>query len=393
MTTKQANRLMAEVIKQKEEIDFTELSDRVQSELGIQESSANAYIHSSNETDVLRREGRKVVSQPTESTPTSPSDSTMETGETAVGMDAGGSTEEKYGSLTILEDVGHPAVPEGHDDYIRRRMGEKGTGLGTKTDVEIVTSTMNNKDFGTLLVGKHGVGKDKLILHICEKTNRPMLRLVGNDDPDFVNTLVGSYAPNEDGEFEHRKGLLTMAIEHGYVFMIDEFNALSGKVQTMLNMILEDSNQSQLVIPETNEVVEPHPEFRFVATQNPNEVGYGGREMLDHATASRFFQIDLPPLPHKGEKRVVASQTKWDSDNDDLNMLLRPDGGIVSGIRTQYEMGNISTWVSTRDVIQIAQMAHSIGDVQAASELVLVGRASPEDEEPIRSSINDQNWS
>lgn len=399
MTSNEANSVMANVIEENGKTAFKDMSKKLMDECSIAQSTANTYIHDSAEIEVLRRDGVRYVVERKSSL-----DEIQETVSPTAGLDVekkeeeeinnevGGPTGETFHGLSVLEDVGHPDVPEGHQTYIPRRMGERSTELGKNTDLDIVTNTMESDNFGTLLVGKHGVGKDKLILHICEETNRPVIRMVGNDDPDFVSLLVGSYAPNDDGDFEHREGLLTKAIKNGYVFVIDEFNALSGKVQTMLNMILEDSTQSQLTIPETNEVVEPHDEFKFVATQNPNEVGYGGREMLDHATASRFFPVDIPPLPPEGEKRVVASQTDLEVDDNSLDMLLKEKTGIVTSIRNMHDIGNISTWVSTRDVIQIAEMASNLGDVKAATELILTGRAAPEDEEPIRSSIRDQNW-
>lgn len=394
MPSKQSKQVMRSVIEEngEETVLFTELVETLQDKCGIAERSAETYIHDFKETLVTKNtEGQRVVSLTDGEEEVEMTGSGQVQGD-SVAMEVGEATDEDVGNLAVLENVGHPMVPSGHDDYVPRRMGEESTALGKIIDTRAVANTMSNPDFSTLLVGKHGIGKDKLILHLCEKTNRPLIRLVGNDDADFVSLLVGGYSPDENGDFRHQKGLLTLAIEYGYVFMIDEFNALSGKVQTMLNMILEDSDQKQLVIPETNEVIEPHDEFRFVATMNPNEVGYGGREMLDHATSSRFFPIDLPPLDEEAERRVVASQTDWSKDSDALDMLLRSNGGIVSSIRNNYEMGNISTWVSTRDVIQIAQMSQPLDSVEAATEMVLTGRATPEDEEAIRSTIRDQNW-
>jgi nitric oxide reductase NorQ protein/cobaltochelatase CobS len=334
-------------------------------------------------------DGGKVVVDPEESDETIIHDS-----DGMLEQEVGDPRGDTFGELPVLEDNGHPEVPREHETgYIRRRMtGGSYSSLSRKTDVQVVSSAMADSDFSTLLIGKHGVGKDKLILHICAKTNRPVIRLVANDDPDFIDLLVGTYQPNGDGDFVHKKGLLTIAIENGYTFVIDEFNALTGKVQTMLNMILESSDQNQLTIPETNEVIEPHEQFRFVATQNPNEVGYGGREDLDQATSSRFIPIEVPPLETSGEKKVVAGQTSWDENDRELDILLSEDGGVITGIRSLKEMGKVSTWVSTRDVIQIGRMAERLGDVQAAAELVLLGRASPEDKDAIQSNLQDQNW-
>lgn len=389
--SKQADKLLAEILDGREDgIPWDNAVREVRHSCGVQQNTAEQYVRRSENAVVEEKiDGGKVVIAPEFSGETVVHDE-----DDVLEMEVGEPTGDTFGELPILKDVGHPEVPRSHaTGYIRRRMGgDDYSGLSRKTDVQVVSATMADPDFSTLLIGKHGVGKDRLVLHICAKTNRPVIRLVANDDPDFIDLLVGTYQPDEDGNFTHKKGLLSVAIENGYVFVIDEFNALSGKVQTMLNKILEGSDQNQLVIPETNEVIEPHEQFRFVATQNPNEVGYGGREDLDQATSSRFIPVEVPPLQTSGEKKVVAGETHWDEDDAALDTLLSDDGGVITGIRSLKDMGKVSTWVSTRDVIQIGRMAEKLGDVRSAAELVLVGRAAPEDKDAIQSNISDQNW-
>lgn len=388
--SEQANKLLKELIEDNPNgLPWEHAVTEIVATCGVKENTAETYIRRSEHVaKEVTPEGDKMIVDPAEQGETIVHDE-KEVIEKEVGDGSGRS----FGELNILDDVGHPLVPDGHETgYIRRRMGDNSaSALAQKTDVQVVTAAMEDNDYSTLLIGKHGVGKDRLVLHICAKTNRPVIRLVANDDPDFVDLLVGTYRPDGDGNFEHRKGLLSVAIENGYTFILDEFNALSGKVQTMLNMILEDADQNQLVIPETNEVIEPHEEFNFVATQNPNEVGYGGREDLDQATSSRFIPITIPPLGDQGERKVIAGETDWDENSYALDQLLG-DGGVVQGIRSLHDMGKISLWVSTRDLIQIGRMAEKLGDPQAAAELILVGRADPEDEEPIRDKISDTNW-
>lgn len=294
-------------------------------------------------------------------------------------------TGESFFDLDVLEDVDHPDVPD-ERMYLRREYSYS----KSFTDLQVVCATIADDDFSTLLIGRHGVGKDEMILHIASRTNRPVIRIVGSDDPDFVNLLVGQYLPKGDG-FEYEEGLLTKAIKNGYMFVIDEFNSLSGKVQTMLNLILEDSHKKRLTIPETNQVIEPHPEFRFVGTMNPDEVGYSGREMLDGATSSRFYPIRVPELDAKAEKTIVSAKSEWDVDNDDLEALLANDGPI-SSLRSLYDQNRITTWISTRDVIQIARMAERLGDAKTATSLILEGRASEEDRDAIETQINDLRW-
>ena len=161
----------------------------------------------------------------------------------------------------------------------------------------------------------------------------------------------------------------------------------------MLNKVLEQSDAAEVVIPETNEVIEPHPEFRFIATMNPNEVGYGGREMLDAATSSRFYPIELPPLSAEAERRVIEQETAYDRQDSAVDIILRDSGGVVSGLRELHREGKLTTWISTRDVVQVFRMADRIGDLQAAAEMVLTARVEPQNKRTVREHIRSQNWS
>lgn len=387
--SQQANKFLEEFLADRGEVPFDRVVQEVRHACDVKRNTAQTYIRKSDKAAIeMTPDGDKVVVEPGTNGTT-----VIHEEDEVLEQEVGDRTGSKFGSLPVLEDEGHPEVPRAHETgYFRRRMGDGSSGLGQKTDVQVVTATMVDPDFSTLLKGKHGVGKDKCVLHICANTNRPVIRLVANDDPDFVDLLVGTYRPDGDGGFTFKKGLLTVAIENGYTFVMDEFNSLSGKVQTMLNKILEGSDQSKLVIPETNQIIKPHEEFIFVGTMNPNELGYGGREDLDQATGSRFVPVPMPPLGEDAEKQVVAQETDWEKDGQELDKLLRENGGVVAGLRNMHEMGNIATWVSTRDVIQIGRMAQRLGDIEAACEVVLVGRADPTDKQTIKNAIKDQRW-
>ncbi len=388
--SQQSERILEGLIEHRDEYAFDRAVNEVYRKCGVKKDTAKAYIRTSDVVDTDHNEdGDEVIVPKGSVSRTSISDDAD-----IVEMEVGEPTGNTFGELNVLEDVGHPEVPiHAANGYIRRRMSTMTkSALRHKTDIQVVTATMADDDFSTLLIGKHGVGKDFLILHICANTNRPTIRLVANDDPDFVDLLVGTYAPDENGNFARKKGLLQIGMENGYTFILDEFNALSGKVQTMLNKILEDSNKNQLVIPQTNQVIEPHPEFNFVATMNPNEIGYGGREDLDQATGSRFFPIRLPALDTDGEKRVVANETEWTENSDALDALLRESGGVFQGIRSLHDSGRVSMWPSTRDAIQIGRMANRLNDAKAAAELILVGRADADDKSAIREAVHDTRW-
>ena len=69
----------------------------------------------------------------------------------------------------------------------------------------------------------------------------------------------------------------------GYWIVLDELNLAPSEVLEALNRLLDDNRE--LYLPETQEVIKPHPEFMLFATQNPPGV-YGGRKVSSHINPS-----------------------------------------------------------------------------------------------------------
>ena len=66
----------------------------------------------------------------------------------------------------------------------------------------------------------------------------------------------------------YQYGPLALAMRHGGLFLLDEFDLLDPSTAAGLNSILDGS---PLCIPENGgEIIEPHEMFRFVATANTN---------------------------------------------------------------------------------------------------------------------------
>ena len=76
--------------------------------------------------------------------------------------------------------------------------------------------------------------------------------------------------------------------------ILDELNLAPSEVLEALNRLLDDNRE--LYLPEINEVVKPHPNFRLFATQNPAGA-YGGRKPLSRAFRNRFVEIHMADIP------------------------------------------------------------------------------------------------
>lgn len=76
--------------------------------------------------------------------------------------------------------------------------------------------------------------------------------------------------------------------------ILDELNLAPSDVLEALNRLLDDNRE--LYLPEINEAVKPHDNFRLFATQNPAGA-YGGRKPLSRAFRNRFVEIHMSDIP------------------------------------------------------------------------------------------------
>ena len=381
--TKESEQLIDELLSQNSgSLDWDRVKTSLVGELNVMSQTARKYIRDSEVADVVvDQHGNRTVIR-----------AELNDGETVVKDEGdliqpvGKPTGRNFSNLSVLEEIDHPWIPRGHKSgYFRRKVTDK------LTDVSVVTGTMDLPDYSTLLIGQHGIGKDALVLHICANINQPVIRpTMSSNSGDLIDLLIGHYSPTESGDLEFRKGLLTISLENGYCFIADEINMIDGQLQSQMNAMLEDADSAQLTIPETNEVIRPHPEFRFVGTMNPPTMEYGGAGELNDAFKSRFVSVKIPPLDTESEKKVVASNTYWDDDSDDLSILL-DSGGLITSLRNLYDAGKIQTWISTREVIKIGQLAETFGDTRQAAIVVLTGVVHPDNEDAVETAISDDS--
>lgn len=284
-----------------------------------------------------------------------------------------GSTNGK-GGLEKLEDVGHPLVPEVSHSYYDPKK-DKNTDVGL---VEELTATIEDNDFGTLLIGETGVGKNVAIANVCMNTNRPMVRLNFGIDVTY-DELVGHYAPDGEGDFEFQYGVLSQAVRNGWTFVADEINSATGEATMPLHGVTENEDNRELVIRQTGEVIEPHPEFKFVATMNP--LGYAGTKELNSAFKGRFYPIQVPYMKKEDEQNLVVEKSGVDSS--DARKLIN----IAQKLRTSQQEGEITTPVSTRDLIKIGKF-EDIMSLNDATHRVFEGIAKDHDKRPISKVID-----
>ncbi|KAJ7797645.1 P-loop containing nucleoside triphosphate hydrolase protein [Mycena olivaceomarginata] len=104
-----------------------------------------------------------------------------------------------------------------------------------------------------------------------------------------------------------KDGLLVRALRNGDWIVLDELNLAPTDVLEALNRLLDDNRE--LVIPETQEVVRPHPHFMLFATQNPPGL-YAGRKVLSRAFRNRFLEVHFEDVPQAELETILCQRCR-----------------------------------------------------------------------------------
>jgi midasin len=159
--------------------------------------------------------------------------------------------------------------------------------------LQYVARMVAARRFPVLLQGPTSAGKTSMVERLARATGHRLVRINNHEHTD-VQEYIGSFQPGPSGKLEFCDGALTQAVRHGYWIVLDELNLAPSEVLEALNRLLDDNRE--LLLPETGEVVRPHPHFMLFATQNPPG-SYGGRKVLSRAFRNRFVHLQMDEIP------------------------------------------------------------------------------------------------
>ena len=166
---------------------------------------------------------------------------------------------------------------------------------------------MVTKRFPVLIEGPTSAGKTSSIEYLARRTGHRFVRINNHEHTD-IQEYLGSYVSDPmTGKLIFRDGLLVRALRNGDWLVLDELNLAPTDVLEALNRLLDDNRE--LVIPETQEVVRPHPQFMLFATQNPPGL-YAGRKILSRAFRNRFLEVHFEDVPQAELETILCQRCR-----------------------------------------------------------------------------------
>ncbi|KAL1883672.1 AAA ATPase midasin [Paecilomyces lecythidis] len=164
----------------------------------------------------------------------------------------------------------------------------------------------STRRFPILIQGPTSAGKTSMIEYLAKISGNKFVRINNHEHTDLQEYL-GSYVSTDDGTLRYQEGILVEALRNGYWIVLDELNLAPSDVLEALNRLLDDNRE--LFIPETQEVVHPHPNFMLFATQNPAGL-YGGRKVLSRAFRNRFLELHFDDIPESELEYILKERSQ-----------------------------------------------------------------------------------
>ncbi|EXJ95383.1 hypothetical protein A1O1_00504 [Capronia coronata CBS 617.96] len=199
-----------------------------------------------------------------------------------------------------------PMSPDLQPHYIRTASVER--------NLVNLARAASMRRFPILLQGPTSAGKTSMVEYLAKLSGNKFVRINNHEHTDLQEYL-GSYVSDAEGKLVYREGVLVDALRRGHWIVLDELNLAPSDVLEALNRLLDDNRE--LLIPESQEIVHPHPNFMLFATQNPAGL-YGGRKRLSRAFRNRFLELHFDDIPE-----------------DELEIILRERAQIAPSFCTQ----------------------------------------------------------
>ena len=230
-----------------------------------------------------------------------------------------------------------------------------------------------------MVQGYHGTGKSTHIEQVAARLNWPCIRINLDSHISRIDLMGKDAVVLKEGKqiTEFKEGILPWALKNPVALVFDEYDAGRPDVMFVIQRILE--SEGKLTLLDQNEVIRPHPAFRIFATANTVGLGdttglYHGTQQINQGQMDRWNIVAaLNYLPPEQEIDIVLARVpayKTDDGKKTISAMVRMAGLTRKG----FMAGDLSTVMSPRTVINWAENAQIIGDIDFAFNLTFLNK-------------------
>ena len=220
-----------------------------------------------------------------------------------------------------------------------------------------------------MMTGPSGCGKTDATFKAAEALGREVMYFNLGATQDPRSTLIGNTHYNKDsGTYFSESSFVSAIQKENTVILLDELSRAHPEAWNILMTVL-DPIQRYLRLDEKDDspTIKVADGVSFIATANIG-MEYTATRVIDRAILDRFALIEMEPLSEENEFTLLKG--KFPSIDDKvLNNLC----SIVSSIRKEInsDTPRLSTMVSTRNTIEIAELLNDGFSLEDASQLLI----------------------
>ena len=203
-----------------------------------------------------------------------------------------------------------------------------------------------------MLVGPAGTGKTYMVAEIADRLKLPFYKYSCSRDSS-VHDLLGYKQPRSE---EYLETTFLKCYEEGGVFLVDEYDAMSGDMALFFNGIADNSKFISIPHRDVKPVAQKHKDFYLVMCGNTwgkGSIEFSGRDFQDQALMDRFRLC----RHHIGYHEALEKE--WMGSNYSYAKVLR------SALEQQ---GN---YLSTRNIEDISNLICSGVTKRSIAEMIL----------------------
>jgi MoxR-like ATPase len=235
------------------------------------------------------------------------------------------------------------------------------------------------------LIGEPGAGKTYSVTQLCRKNRNPLI-LISCNEGTLTSTFTGEFQPNDkpttisfsklgsffkyvytiylklasslikDEDFESKEELelarsnfaflyssYAVGCKYGAVILLDEINRMPQDVQACLLSQFDETKKLQLP---NGEVIDIHPDTRFVATGNP---GASGTRDLISALVNRMYVHTVESPLDKSNRNYLIQRLAINTSLENTKAIETLADAAID-IHAVYESDGLEYNISTRNL-------------------------------------------